>query len=259
MIYLFVFIVFVGLVVYAFYLMKPKALKQFPKHWHKLLLDNVLFYKKLSAKNQAVFRQRMLLFLSEVNIDAVNTTIEDIDKVLLASSAIIPVFGFKEWSYNNLSGIIVYLDKFNADLQFSNQDKDKKILGMVGTGRFDKQMILSQKAIRHAFLNKTDKHNTPIHEFVHLLDKMDGDTDGIPEYFLGKAYIQPWLTLMHKEMEAINNDQSDIRKYGGTSQAEFFAVASEYFFERPKLFKQKHPELFNMLSMCFQQSKAVKN
>lgn len=56
-------------------------------------------------------------------------------------------------------------------------------------------------------------------------------------------------------MERINNDASDIRKYGGTSQAEFFAVASEYFFERPKLFKQKHPELFKMLSLCFQQPK----
>ena len=56
-------------------------------------------------------------------------------------------------------------------------------------------------------------------------------------------------------MENINNDTSDIRKYGGTSQAEFFAVASEYFFERPKLFKQKHPELYKMLSLCFQQPK----
>jgi Mlc titration factor MtfA (ptsG expression regulator) len=55
-------------------------------------------------------------------------------------------------------------------------------------------------------------------------------------------------------MEAINDNHSDIRKYGGTNQAEFFAVASEYFFERPDLLKKKHPELYRMLSECFNQN-----
>lgn len=128
----------------------------------------------------------MMLFLSEINIDGVNTEIEEIDKILIASSGIIPVFGFSNWSYNNLSGIIVYPDSFNEDLQFSDKDENKKTLGMVGTGRFEKQMILSKKAIRLAFNNKTDKHNTPVHEFVHLLDKMDGQTDGVPELLFGK-------------------------------------------------------------------------
>ncbi|AUC76915.1 zinc-dependent peptidase [Olleya sp. Bg11-27] len=255
MIYTLIFIVLVAIIVYTFYIIKPKKIKQLPLHWHDMLLKHVLFYKHLSVKDQAVFRQRMSLFLSEVTIDGVNTEIEELDLILIASSAIIPVFGFSNWSYNNLSGIIVYPDSFNEDLQFSDLDGNKKILGMVGTGRFEKQMILSKKAIRLAFNNKTDKHNTPVHEFVHLLDKMDGETDGIPEYLLGKEYIEPWLELMYKEMERINNDTSDIRNYGGTSQAEFFAVASEYFFERPKLFKQKHPELYNMLSLCFQKPK----
>jgi Mlc titration factor MtfA (ptsG expression regulator) len=65
--------------------------------------------------------------------------------------------------------------------------------------------------------------------------------------------MTPWLQLMHKEMETINNDKSDIRAYGGTSETEFFAVASEYFFERPALFKRKHRELYEMLAQCFQQ------
>lgn len=255
MIYTLVFIVLVIFVFYAFSKAKPKKAEKIPEHWHSILIDKVLFYKNLSIEDQAIFRKRMSLFLSEINIDGVNTEIEELDKILIASSGIIPVFGFPNWSYNNLTGIIVYPDSFNEDLQFSDIDENKKILGMVGTGRFEKQMILSKKAIRLAFSNKTDKHNTPVHEFVHLLDKMDGQTDGIPEFFLGKEFIEPWLELMFKEMEAINNDASDIRKYGGTSEAEFFSVASEYFFERPKLFKQKHPELYKMLSLCFQQPK----
>nr|WP_055443309.1 M90 family metallopeptidase [Lacinutrix himadriensis] len=255
MIYTLVFIVFVIFVCYAFYIMKRKHVEEMPKHWHDILVKKVLFYKNLTPENQAVFRKRIMLFLSEIHIEGVHTEIEELDKILIASSGVIPVFGFSNWSYNNLTGIIVYPDSFNADLQFSNQDENKQILGMVGTGRFEKQMILSKKAIRLAFNNKTDKYNTPVHEFVHLLDKTDGQTDGIPAFFLGKEYIAPWLELMHKEMEAINNDASDIRKYGGTSEIEFFAVASEYFFERPKLFKQKHPELYAMLSVCFQQPK----
>jgi len=254
MLYIFIFIVIVIFIGYAFYIVNAKKAKQIPKHWHNILIKEVLFYKKLTPNHQAIFRNRILLFLNEINIDGVNTEIEELDKILIASSAIIPVFNFPNWSYNNLTGIIVYPNSFNEELQFSNKDKNRRILGMVGTGRFKNQMILSKKAIRLAFNNKTDKHNTPIHEFVHLLDKMDGETNGVPESFIGKEFIAPWLELMYKEMEAINNDESDIRAYAGTSEAEFFAVTSEYFFERPKLFKQKHPELYKMLSLCFQKS-----
>ena len=256
MFYILIFIVIVIFVIYAFSKSKPKKVEEVPSHWHDVLIKKVLFYKKLSLEDQIFFRKRMALFLSEINIEGVNTEIEELDKILIASSGIIPVFGFPNWSYNNLSSIIVYPDSFNKDLQFSDKDEDKRILGMVGTGRFNNQMILSKKAIRLAFNNKTDKHNTPVHEFVHLLDKMDGKIDGIPEFLFGKEYITPWLKLMYKEMKAINDDASDIRKYGGTSEAEFFAVASEYFFERPKLFKQKQPELYKMLALCFQHTKS---
>ena len=92
---------------------------------------------------------------------------------------------------------------------------------------------------------------------MHLIDKLDDSTDGIPERLLEHQYTIPWLTLIHKEMEAINDNHSDIRKYGGTNQAEFFAVASEYFFERPDLLKKKHPELYKMLVECFRQEPAL--
>ncbi|WP_317131330.1 zinc-dependent peptidase [Polaribacter glomeratus] len=49
----------------------------------------------------------------------------------------------------------------------------------------------------------------------------------------------------------MNNNKSDIRNYGVTSEIEFLAVAGEYFFERPKLIKKKHPELYRMLETCF--------
>ncbi|MGK0376522.1 MAG: Mlc titration factor MtfA (ptsG expression regulator) [Patiriisocius sp.] len=256
------FLVLFGLLVvftiFAFSTLKRKPIRPFPISWEKALEKRVLFYQKLSVKEKENFKSRMMRFLAEVSIEGVQTKITEEDKMLLAASAVIPVFGFGNWRYNNLSGILIYPDNFNQDLQFNAENEGRVISGLVGTGRFEKQMILSKTSLHRAFSNKTDKHNTPVHEFVHLLDKIDGNTDGIPERFLGQEHILPWINLMYEEMEAINNNDSDIRKYGGTKQAEFFAVASEYFFERPDLFERKHPELYEMLRLCFQQDPAVR-
>jgi len=230
---------------------KKHKLRSFPGHWHTILIKKVHFYKNLSPEKQLLFQKRMMLFLSEVFIEAVQFELEELDEILVAASAVIPVFEFKEWHYNNLSTVLIYPNHFNKDLSFSQDKTDRNIAGMVGTGRFKNQMILSRKALHHGFTNATDKGNTAIHEFIHLLDYTDGQVDGIPERLMEHQYIAPWLALMHKEMEAINKDESDIRAYGGTSQIEFFAVVSEYFFERPDLFKRKHPELYEMLARCF--------
>lgn len=231
---------------------RKRKLAPFPTSWHPLLEENVHFYASLSLEEQKRFQDRMMVFLSEVYIDTVNLKLEELDKVLIAASAVIPVFGFKEWHYATLSGVLLYPDTFNDDLQFDAKHKKRNILGLVGTGRFENQMILSRKALHDGFNITSDKHNTAVHEFVHLIDKMDGVTDGVPERLLQKPYIDQWLKLIHKEMEDINNNKSDIRKYGGTNQAEFLAVASEYFFEQPEIFEKKHPELYKMLSQCFQ-------
>lgn len=253
MIYGILFFALVVVVFMAFRKTRKKPAEAFPEAWKPLLLDNVQFYQNLFEENKSVFRKRMMLFLSEVHVEGVSFELSDLDKILVAASAVIPVFGFSEWHYNNLSGVLLYPNHFNKDLDFRDEAEGKVIAGLVGTGRFENQMILSKKALYHGFSNKTDKHNTAVHEFVHLMDKTDGVTDGIPERLLEHQYITPWLQLMHKEMEAINNNKSDIRNYGGTSEIEFFAVASEYFFERPALFKRKHPELYEMLAQSFQQ------
>lgn len=241
-----------GLLLY-FLIFRPKlsqAIKDRPE-WHETLEKHISFYKKLTTDEKTAFRKRMNAFLKEIYIDAVGFEIEEIDKIFIAASAVIPVFRFGEWSYNNLSGVIIYPDNFNEDLGFNDKDEDRMIGGLVGTGRFEKQMILSRTALHHGFKNDTDKHNTAIHEFVHLLDKVDGQVNGLPEAFLEQSYIIPWMNLMYKEMEAIDNDESDIRSYGATNQAEFFAVTAEYFFSRPGLMKRKHPEIYQMLELCF--------
>ncbi|RYE59292.1 MAG: peptidase, partial [Sphingobacteriales bacterium] len=147
--------------------------------------------------------------------------------------------------------VVLYPDTFNKDFQFDGAERN--IMGMVGTGFMNGQMILSQAALRHGFSKSAGKENTGIHEFVHLLDQSDGATDGVPENLLPHEYTLPWLQMMHEEMQRIEANKSDINSYALTNQAEFFAVVAEYFFEQPEIFKDKHPDLYERLSKIFSQ------
>jgi hypothetical protein len=178
--------------------------------------------------------------------------VNDLDRILIAASAVIPIFGFPEWRYYNLRNVLLYADNFNED-SYSTTGNGRDVLGMVGSGAMQMQMILSKPALYRGFENVSGKENTGIHEFVHLLDKEDGAVDGLPEDLLKKQYAIPWLNLMAENIAAIKEGKSDINIYGATNKAEFFAVASEYFFEQPELFKHKHPELYDLMTQIFQQ------
>jgi Mlc titration factor MtfA (ptsG expression regulator) len=124
---------------------------------------------------------------------------------------------------------------------------------MVGTGPLAGKMALSKPALYQGFKNSQDKHNVGIHEFVHLIDMADGECDGYPERLKEYAFSIPWFELVSKKTLSIENQQCSIRDYAATNRAEFFAVASEYFFERPKMMRDKHPEVFDALSIFYQQ------
>ena len=229
---------------------KNVRLEPIEDDFRKILQEKVNFYKKLDDSGKEMFETRMQRFLSQVRITGINTNVEAIDRVFVAASAIIPIFAFKNWEYNNLNEVLLYPDSFNEEFKMDN-DLDKPILGMVGSGSMQHVMILSQPALREGFNNNTNMNNTGIHEFVHLLDKTDGAVDGVPENLLDKQHIVPWLNLMHKNIEEILADKTDINPYGATNKAEFFAVVSEYFFEQPDLLQLRHPELFELLEHVF--------
>ena len=220
-----------------------------PASYRQILSEQVPFYQQLDEAKKTEFENRVQRFLSQTKITGVNTVVEDFDKVLIAASAIIPIFNFPGWEYIHLHEVLLYPDSFNHE--FEQQGNRRDVLGMVGSGALNHVMILSQHQLRQAFINKTGKENTAIHEFVHLVDKTDGDIDGIPAFILEKKYIQPWLQLMQHEISLIDENKSDIDPYWATNKAEFFAVVSEYFFERPTLLKEKHPELYELLEKIF--------
>ncbi len=241
------------LLVYAFYIKnkKPRPAKALPETYRQLLREQVDFYKELDDAKKLEFENRMQLFLSQVRITGIKATVEEIDKVLIAASAIIPIFGFSGWEYINLHEVLLYPDAFSR--AFGQEGSERDTLGLIGTGAYNHIMILSKRELREGFINKSGKNNTAIHEFVHLIDKTDGAVDGIPESILHKQYILPWLSLMQREIQQIMENRSTINPYGATSPAEFFAVAAEYFFERPDLLQTNHPELYNLLTTIFRQ------
>ncbi|MBO9564457.1 MAG: zinc-dependent peptidase [Niastella sp.] len=214
-----------------------------------LLQEHVAFYRALNVEQKAQFEKRVIGFLEKVHITGVNTTVEDIDRALVAAGAIIPIFSFPDWEYRNIHEVLLYPGSF--DDEFKQDTSDRNILGMVGTGPMQNVMILSQQNVRDGFRNTPDKHNTAIHEFVHLVDKADGSTDGLPEALIPHQYARPWLKRIHEEMQLIREGRSDINYYGTTNEAEFLAVVSEYFFEKPAEMEKKHPELYDLLKRIF--------
>ncbi len=242
-------IILISALIYAVRKKKKPQMQPAPDIEKKILQEHVLFYQKLGENEKIEFENRVRLFLQEVRITGVETTIEDIDRVLVAAGAIIPVFAFKGWEYGNIHEVLIYPGSFNSDFQTAG--KERNILGMVGNGPMQNTMILSKQNLRNDFLNTTDKSNSAIHEFVHLVDKDDGYVDGCPKSLLPHKYALPWLNRIHQEIKLIQEGNSDINPYGTTNESEFLAVAAEYFFEQPQLMERKHPELYQLLEQVF--------
>lgn len=215
------------------------------------LLFSIPFVQKLNDTERERFKTEVSEFLKKVRITPVNTDVSTADKMYIAAGAVIPMFSFPGWSYPNLDEVFVYGDNFNAG--FETDTDDRYLAGLVGTGVYTNKMFLSKPALQAGFGEYAHTSNTAIHEFIHLIDGADGETDGIPHILMpDKTIVSQWINLMQEEMQKIADGFSDINPYALTKQSEFFAVASEYFFTKPELFEHYHPELFKMLQQVFQ-------
>ena len=219
--------------------------------WTVFLKEKVAFYRGLSEEEQLLFNERVVLFCQTTRVESGDYEVSDEDRLLVAASAIIPVWGFPKWHYFNLEAVYLFPAAFNEN--FDCFQEDSRISGMVGTGPMAGKMALSKPHLYSGFENSRDKRNVGIHEFVHLIDMHDGECDGYPERLKEIAFSVPWFELVERKTKEILDRKSDIRDYGATNREEFFSVASEYFFERPAKMARKHPQLFEALSAFYQQ------
>lgn len=245
---LFVLVLIVLLILLVF---QPRRTGGFawPENYQEILTEYVSFYAALPEAGKGRFEDRLQTFLSAVKITGANAVVEDLDRLLISAAAVIPVYAIPDWDYINLREVLLYPGHFNTD--YEQQGAERNVAGMVGTGSLENVMILSKWDVRQGFINGQSRHNTAIHEFVHLIDKMDGTLDGVPELLLERRFVGQWKTMLEETMQAIRNGTTDINPYGATSPVECFAVLAEYFFSQPEAFAAAHPQLAEMMCRIF--------
>lgn len=224
----------------------------FPPAWEEILTARVAFYNALDEAEKKRFQTEMQIFLEEVPVTGVHCEVDDTIRVLVGASAIIPMFGFDHWEYDMLSEVLIYPKVFDASME-PGGGEEMNALGMVCTsGVCNGLMVLSKPDLLRGYEIHGDKHNVGIHEFAHLIDKATGDVDGIPVSLPPEAF-KSWVRVMEEELGREYHGRPDIDPYGLTSQEEFFAVVSEYFFEAPETLEKKHPELYALMERIYRQ------
>ena len=238
------------------------AVREFPSEWDRILRERVEFYAALDDAGKDRFRLLTSIFLDETRITGVDVEIDDTCRLLVAASAVIPIFGFPVWEYSMLDEVLVFPGQFDPKAGPHGGDRPE-VLGMVGDtgGAFNGLMVLSKPNLYAGFARAHDKHNVGIHEFAHLVDKGDGAIDGVPPGLPAEC-ITPWLQVVREELDSRQDargrpkrGRSDIPRYGDTNEQEFFAVAAEYFFESPEKLAERHPELYALLERAFRQKR----
>ncbi len=218
---------------------------------------HIPFYKRLNRSDRIVFEDRIGLFLAEVHVTEVDKPVADKESCLyVASSAVYAYWGLPFWNYGNLREVLVYPDDYNNEKVISDAGY---IQGQVHHGgMMNNTMILSLTALKEGFSDHNDGQNVGVHEFAHLLDKVDGQIDGFPAG-MDSDNRKIWARVVANEMEKIRNGNSDINPYALKNEAEFFAVLVEMYRENPEELSRKHHLLFQVLDDYFNDNKANKN
>ncbi|MCB9594447.1 MAG: zinc-dependent peptidase [Sandaracinaceae bacterium] len=220
----------------------------FPEAWRATLEEWVDYYRDLDEPEKRRFEQEVRWFVDEQVITGPRgAEVEDELKLLVAASAVVVMFGRRGFRYPKLRDIVIY------DRSFDEEYGDGgNILGMVhGQG----PILFSARSLRQGFRGEHDGHNVGYHEFAHVLDFDQGRADGVPG-FMPWAAVHPWLKVMHDETSRVERGRSVLRQYAAKNEAEFFAVATEMFFERPEKLQQEQPELYALLEETYGQHPA---
>ena len=220
-----------------------------PAHINLILSEMAGFYPALTQSEQGKICQDVHWFLIEQKIIGVGVEVDDTLRVLTAASAVLLTLGIEDYEWDNTRDILIYPSAFTEDYEHS-RSRGKR-LGQVGA---QGPIILSAEALRVGFAKGSDGHNVGIHEFAHVLDFDDGYFDGLPTN-LNWQTLRPWLDVMSRHLKSnlLRHKSNPLRQYAYTNEAEFFACATEVYFEQPKLLNAQAPELYALLKSFYRQ------
>jgi Mlc titration factor MtfA (ptsG expression regulator) len=230
----------------------------FPPEWVEILEHNIQVYRQLPMPLRLQLRKLIKQFLHQKHFSgAGGLEITDEIRVTIAAEACMLVLNRSSAVYPALRYIIVYPTAFIA--RHENRDEagvvQNQSRDLLGESWQNGKVILSWDSVLHGSRNFLDGQNVVLHEFAHQLDSETGNTNGAP-LLGGASSYQVWSQVLSGEYEELLSDtrhrrRSLIDHYGATNPAEFFAVATETFFEKPKQMAKEHEELFEVLKSYY--------
>jgi Mlc titration factor MtfA (ptsG expression regulator) len=242
------------------------ASRPFPDAWLVLLKKNVPLYSRLPQADQEELRRHILVFMAEKQFEACGgLRMTDQIRITIAAHACILLLHRKTDYYPGLKTILVYprayvaanVHRFVGDTVLETEDV------RLGESWHHGSVVLSWDDVRRSASDVQDGQNVVFHEFAHQLDSSGGRGDSTPVLQDRSSFIA-WARALGEDFEKFQqevvgaNDHSHVLdEYGATDPAEFFAVATESFFERPKDVQQRYPRLYEELKRFYQQDPAT--
>jgi MtfA peptidase len=257
--YLFLIVVIlIGLVwVYPDWRDKRIINRPFPADWQVIVERRLPFFHKLSDVEQKQLQDMVKLFVAKKHFYGCGgLVIDDEIRITIAAGACLLLLNRNTGLYPLLHHILVYPSAFKVKRQQFNEDGTVSHVdnGLLGESWDKNKVILSWDNVEHGIENFDDGHNVVLHEFSHQLDSESGSANGAP--LLKKNSYQVWAKVLSEEFDNLikaseQHDKAVMDYYGATNPAEFFAVATEAFFEKPEQMSSKHPELYDELKLYY--------
>ncbi len=236
----------------------------FPADYAAILAHNIPVYRMLPDALKTQLHRRVLQFLHEKDFYGCGgLVITDLIRLTIAGEACLLILNRQTGVYPALRSILVYPTAFVATREEVGHGGvvTQRDAGLLGESWSTGKVILAWDNVQQGVRNFSDGRNVVLHEFAHQLDSESGDTNGAP-ILDGHASYRSWAQVLSEEYNDLRKDahrqrQSLLDHYGATNPAEFFAVATETFFEQPRKMAEHHPELFEELQRFYRVNPAA--
>ncbi len=238
----------------------------FPVAWREILKEIVTHYTFLDTEEKSHLEQLIQVFIAEKRFDGCNgLEITDEIRVVIAAEACLLILGLPHDLFHKLVTILIYPSTVitpPAQVGVFTQSPflGQQRIAISGQAFMRGPVILVWDAVKRGARHPETGHNVVYHEFAHILDMLDGVANGTPELHSRDQY-QIWAQVFSEEFLALRRDAVHGKKtfldpYGATNEAEFFAVATEYFFDKPIKMQRTHKVLYDVLAGFYLQDTA---
>ena len=235
----------------------------FPVAWRGMLEAGVPYYRRLPGADRDELHGHIQVLLAEKNFEGCGgLVLTDEIRLTIAGHAGILLLHRETEYYNRLFSILVYPYDFvvRKHMHFDDDLPTEGDEVLSGEAWSHGAVILSWNGVLKSVKHGRDGYNVAFHEFAHQLDMEDGPPDGFPSIH-ERALRADWARVMSAAFERLNDDLDSGRpavldEYAAEDPAEFFAVATETFFEMPRRLRKRHPELYDVLRRYYRQDPA---